>query len=86
MQRYHIKVEGIPEYVNMLEDAQKQAERAGRPIANETILLFASTAMLTTERYPQANNDWEDRSEAYKARANCKTAYQGAHTKARVKV
>ena len=25
MQRYHLKVEGIPEYINMLEDAQKQA-------------------------------------------------------------
>ena len=25
MQRYHLEVEGIPEYINMLEDAQKQA-------------------------------------------------------------
>ena len=25
MQRYHLEVEGIPEYINMLEDAQRQA-------------------------------------------------------------
>ena len=29
MQRYHLEVEGIPEYINMLEDAQWQAGRGG---------------------------------------------------------
>ena len=59
MQRYHIVVEGIPEYINMLEGAQRQAVRAGRTIADETLLLFASTAMLTSERFLRANDDWE---------------------------
>ena len=49
MQRYHLEVEGIPEYIDILEDAQKQAGRAVRTIANETLLLFAIMAMLTTE-------------------------------------
>ena len=62
MQHYHLEVEGIPEYINMPEDAQKQAGQAGRTITDETLLLFASMAMLTTERYPQAKNYWEDRS------------------------
>ena len=66
MQHYHLKVEGIPEYINMLEDAQKQARRAGRAIADETLLFFASTAMLTTDRYPSTNDDLEDRSEEQK--------------------
>ena len=47
MQRYHLEVEGIPEYINMLEDAQRQAGRVGRAISDETLLLFASMAMLT---------------------------------------
>ena len=47
MQRYHLEVEGIPEYINMLEDAQRQAGRAGRTMSDETLLLFASTEMLT---------------------------------------
>ena len=60
IQRYHLEVEGIPEYINMLEDAQKQAGRAGRTIADKTLLLFATTAMLKMERFPRTNNYWED--------------------------
>ena len=55
MQLYHLEVKGIPEYINMLEDAQKQA---GRTIANETLLLFTLTAMLATERFPHTKDDW----------------------------
>ena len=63
MQRYHLEVEGIPEYINMLEDAQKQAGRAGQIIAYKTLLLFTSTSMLTADRYPRDKNNWRDRSE-----------------------
>ena len=85
MQRYHLEVEGIPEYINMLEDAQWQAGRAGQTIADETLLIFASTAVLTSECFPRANGDWEDRAERYKTWANWKSAYKQAHAKARVK-
>ena len=63
MQRYHLEVEGIPEYINMLEDAQRQDGRAGRTTADDTLLLFASTAILTSERFLRANDDWEERAE-----------------------
>ena len=59
MQRYHLKVQGIPEYINMLEEAQRQAGRASRTITDDILLLFASTAMLTIKRFPRANDDWE---------------------------
>ena len=85
MQRYYLKVEGIPEYINMLKDAQKQAGRDGRTIADETLLLFVTTEMLTTERYPRTNDDWEDWAEANKTWADWKTAYKRAHAKVRVK-
>ena len=52
MQRYRLEVKGIPEYINMLEDAQRQAGRAGRAISDETLLLFALMVMLTSERFP----------------------------------
>ena len=67
MQRYHLEVEDIPEYINMLQDAQRQAGRAGRAISDETLLIFALTAMLTSERFPRANDSWEDRAETDKA-------------------
>ena len=69
----------------MLEDTQKQAGRAGRTIADETLLIFASTVILTTERFPRTNNDWEDCAEAEKTWAEWKAAYKRAHAKARVK-
>ena len=70
MQRYQLEVEGIPEYINMLKNAQKKAGRYSCMIANETLLLFASTAMLTTEIFTRTNNDWEDRAEAGKLSPN----------------
>ena len=69
----------------MIEDAQKQVRRAGRTIADETLLLFASTAMLTTEIFLKENKDWEDRAAADKTWSECKAAYKRAHAKARVK-
>ena len=85
MQRYHLKVKGIPEYIDMLEDAQRQAGRAGRTIGDETLLLFVSTAMLTSKRFPRANDDWVERAEREKTWYQWKIAYKRARAKARVK-
>ena len=74
MQSYHLEVEGIPKYINMIEDAQKQAWRAGQTIANKTLLLFASTVMITTDRFPRTNDDWEDRAEPDKTWDDWKAA------------
>ena len=67
MQRYHLKVEGILEYINMLEDAQKEAGRVGQTITDETLFLFATTAVITTARFPRAIVDWEERAERDKS-------------------
>ena len=48
MQTYHEYMEGIPTYINNLEDAQKQSNQAGNPIT------------LRTDRFPRANEIWED--------------------------
>ena len=69
----------------MLEDAQRQAGQAGRTIADETFLLFASTAMLTSEHFPRENDNWEERAKRDKTWSKWKTAYKRAHAKARVK-
>ena len=60
MQTYHEDMEGIPTYINKLEDAQKQSNRAGNPITDPTLLIFAANAMLRTDRFPRANEIWED--------------------------
>ena len=58
MQHYHLEVYGIPNYINMLKDAQKQAGSTGRKIADKMVLLFASTEMFTAEHYTRSNNHW----------------------------
>ena len=85
MQRYHLEVEGIPKYINILEDAQRQSGRAGQTIADETLLLFATTVMLTTEIFPRANDDWEERAEQDNTWLQWKQAYKKANAKARIK-
>ena len=70
MQCYHLEAEAIPENINMLKDAQKQAGRAGRTIANKTLLLFSITKILTTELYLRTNDDWYDRTKEDKTWAD----------------
>ena len=69
----------------MLEDAQRQAGRAGKTISNENLLLFATTAILTTEIFPRDNDDWEERAERDKTWLQWKVAYNKAHAKVRIK-
>ena len=70
MRQYHVEYEGIPEYINALEDAQRRAKQAGNDgeyvITNATILLIASTAMLKTQQFPCVNDEWEDLPRAEK--------------------
>ena len=60
MQTYHEEMEGIPAYINNLEDAQKQSNQAGNPITDPTLLLFVANAMLHTYRFPRANEIWKN--------------------------
>ena len=70
----------------MLEDAQRQAGRAGRTITDKTLLLFAKMAMLTTKQFPRANDEWEERAEQDKTWTQWKLAYKKSHAQAIIKV
>ena len=58
----HLKVESIPKYIEAMEKAQDQSERADNKISDTMMVNIATKAMLSTERYPKTNNDWEDLS------------------------
>ena len=62
MRQYHMEHEGIPEYINVFEDAQKMAalSNARNTIADSTLLLIASTSIQKLQRLPRANEKWED--------------------------
>ena len=48
--KIHNECNTIPQYIEALEDAQKQAERAEMPIEDATLVMLATKAMLATER------------------------------------
>ena len=85
IQTYHEDMEGITTYINKLEDAQKQSNRAGNLIADPTLLLFAANAMLHTDRFPRANEIWEDLPGADRTWIRWKTIYQNSDMADKVK-
>jgi hypothetical protein len=59
MHNYYTQVDGIPQYINMLEDVQKKASRAGMPIADVELVMMASAAVLAAQHFPREVNNWE---------------------------
>jgi hypothetical protein len=59
MHQYYVPADGIPQYIVMLEDAQKKAKRAGMPIANIELVMMALAAVLAAQHFPREVNNWE---------------------------
>ena len=76
MHNAHNDSEGIPEYINTLEDGRDKAVRAGAPITNNMLFIIATKAMLTTEQYPRANETWEELDVDQKTWTAWKTIYR----------
>jgi uncharacterized membrane protein len=81
MHNYYTQVDGIPQYINMLEDAQKKTTRAGMPIANVKPVMMASAAVLAAQHFPREVDDWEGLPSASCTWMAWKTAFRLAHVK-----
>ncbi len=57
--QYYVKADGIPQFILMMEDAQKKAKRAGLPIANIKLVMMASADVLATQHFPREADNWE---------------------------
>jgi hypothetical protein len=57
MHNYYTQADGIPQYINMLEDAQKKATQAGMPIANVELVMMASAAVLAAQNFRHKVNN-----------------------------
>ena len=58
MRTMHITTDTILQYIAALEKAQLQAARAEMPIPDNYLMMVATEAMLSLERFPWANEDW----------------------------
>jgi hypothetical protein len=59
MTQYYAQADGIPQFLFMMEDAQKKAKQAGKPITNVELVMMALAAILTAHHFPQEVDDWE---------------------------
>ena len=84
MHNAHNDIEGIPEYINTLEDGRDKAARAEAPILNNMLVIIATKAMLTTEQCPRANKTWEELNVDEKTWTAWKTLYRAAAKKAAI--
>ncbi len=78
---YYTQADGIPQYINMLEDVQKKVMRAGMPIANVKLMMMASAAVLAAQHFPHEVDDWEGLPSASCTWMAWKTAFCLAHMK-----
>ena len=86
MRTLHLEVQGIPEYINALEDAQKRSKRADKDnaINDHFLVVIASAAMMSSQRLPRANWKWEDLSQDERTWAKWKTLYKEEDSKEKV--
>ncbi len=59
MLHYYVQVDGISQFIAMMEDNQKKAKRAGMPIASVELVMMALAAVLTAQHFPCKVDDWE---------------------------
>ena len=63
----------------MLKDSQLKAQREAMPIADVQLVVIASTAILNSQQYPQATDDWEALAMMAKIWRAWKKAYHAMH-------
>ena len=81
MKAYYKQSDGIPQYIALLEDAQKKAKRANMPIADAELVMMASTAVLAVQHFPREVDDWEGLPSSARTWPAWKAAFRLAHLK-----
>ncbi len=59
MMQYYVQADGIPQFIVMMEDAQKKATWAGMPIANVELVMMVLVAVLAAQHFPCKVDDWD---------------------------
>jgi hypothetical protein len=52
MMSYYQDAEGIPKYINMLQEAQCKLAKTNLPMFDDQLLAIASTAVLASKHFP----------------------------------
>jgi hypothetical protein len=52
MMQYYVQADGIPQFIIMMEDAQKKAKQAGMPITDVELVMMSLAAVLAAQHFP----------------------------------
>jgi hypothetical protein len=87
MIQYYVQVDGIPQFIVMMKDAQKKAKRAGMPIANVELVMMALVAILqsntSSERWMVERASWS--STAYREPERWPSIWPTSNTSTNIK-
>jgi hypothetical protein len=81
MAQYYVQADGIPQFIVMMEDAQKKAKLVGMLIADVELVMMASAAVLAAQHFPCKVDDWEGLPAIDRTRSAWKVAFRLAHLK-----
>jgi hypothetical protein len=81
MHGYYVQADGIPQYIIMLEEAQKKAKRAGMPIADIELVMMVLAAVLVAQHFPREADNWKGLPTNSRLWAAWKMAFRLAHFK-----
>ncbi len=81
MTQYYIQADGIPQFIVMMEDAQKKAKWAGMPITDVELVMMALATVLASQHFPQEVDDWEGLPAINRMWRAWKVAFHLAHLK-----
>ena len=56
---FYARSNGIPEYINELEEARCKLACGNLPMSDDAVLAIASTSVMASQHFPQATDDWE---------------------------
>jgi hypothetical protein len=59
MMQYYVQADGIPQFIVMMENAQKKAKQAGMPITDVKFVMIALAAVLEAQHFPREVDNWE---------------------------
>jgi len=79
--QHYVQVDGIPQFIVMMEDAQKKAKRVGMPIPDVELVMMASAAVLVAEHFLRKVDDWEGLPAVDRTWRAWKVAFCLAHLK-----
>ena len=79
MKHYFDEASSIPVYINMMDTAQKNYDRAKLPIYDNMLVAIATKAILAYDRFPHTNDAWEEKNDVYKTWSEWKETYLAAH-------